>query len=411
MKKSRQEIRTKLITLKEKELRALLVEVFSNLKFNEVIESHGINEFGKDIVFWDEDKLKRKIWYACVVKTKDINQKIFDEVARQINECFRVKYSSLKQGKVKIDQVIVITNGIYKDNAKSQIAELFDGNKTANKVEYWEVGDIAEKIENTPIVDVLFEKNSFTQNLYNKAVLEIISNESSLKLLENDFDVNIGKLDDFQIKVRAKATEFENEREEYLKSFEINHTKVPVKFLPDIDVLLKTRKPLFIHGIATSGKTTILKKFGKDFIKNGEDGYVFFIELSRYKEKIIESGILPVLCEIFETITNEKISFEKIEKDKKLLILLDGLDELPDSQIQEIIIAKSIELISNDNVRLVISSRTSEFIETNGSIKNNFNVFELLPLSFNEMVELGGKILPQDDKRVNFVKLYSVPQN
>ncbi len=405
MNKTRQQIKDKLSTLSEKELRILLIEMFNHLKFSEVYEYHGVNELGKDIVFWDKDKFQKQTWYSCVVKAKDVNQSSLDDVVRQINESFRKKYPSHIFGNVRINQVMVITNGIYKDNVKVQIAEMITDERTQHSIKYWDVGDIAENIENSPIVDILFNKSSFIQNLFNTSILEMISNESSLKLLENDFDVNIGKLDDFQIKVRAKSSEFENEREEYLKSIDLVHTKIPIKFLPEIEILLKTKKPIFVHGIATAGKTTILKKLGKDFINKGENGYVFFIELSRYKDKILKDGFESILSEIFQSITNEKEVYEKIEPDSKILVLLDGLDELSESHIQESVVLKALELIKRDNIRLVLSSRTSEFVTMSADIKNNFNVYELLPLSFGEMVELGGKVLNQEDKKTNFVKL------
>lgn len=405
MKKSRNQIKNKLGTLSEKELRILLCDLFNHLGFSEVIEYHGVNELGKDIVFWDKDKLLKQTWYACVVKAKDINQSSFDEIARQINECFRKKYPSHSAGNVKINQVIVITSGIYKDNAKAQIADLITEKGTENNVQYWDVGDISEKIENSPIIDILFKNNNFIQGVFNNYTLGIITQESSLKILENDFDVNIGKLDDFQIRIRAKSVDFELEREEYLKSIDLTPTKIPVKFLPDIEELLRSKKPFFIHGIATSGKTTILRKLGKDFINKNESGFVFFIELSKYKERLVESDFQEILQDIFKTVTGETLALEKLDKENKLLILLDGLDEISDATFQDIVLNKAINLSLIENIKLIISSRTNDYILASSKIKEKFNTYELLPLSFNEMIELGGKILEQDDKKTSFIKL------
>ena len=405
MKKSRQEIKDKLKILSEKELRKLLVELFNDLGFKEVIEFHGINELGKDIVFYDIDKFQRKTWYACVVKAKDVNQSAYDEIARQINECHRQKYPSTIDGRVSINHVLVITSGIYKDNARFQIAELLTENKKTESVEFWSGPDIAEKIENTRIVDVLFDNQNFVQNLFNNAILNNISSESSLKLLENDFDVNIGNLESFQIKVKAKAKAFENERGEYLKSLDISHSNVPVKFLPEISEILKQNKPILLHGIATAGKTTILKKLGKDFISNGESGFVFYIELGKYKDFLSSGHINNIVNEIFLSITNEKFDLSIIEKGNYVLILLDGLDEVSDTNVQNKIISQILEINLIPSAKVVITSRTNEFIVNHNDLKEHFSTYELLPLSLNEMVDLGSKILTNDDKKANFVKL------
>lgn len=405
MKKTRQQIKDKLKDLSEKELRKLLVELFNTLDFKEVVEYHGINELGKDIVFYDVDKLSRKTWYACVVKAKDVNQAAYDEVARQVNECYRKKYPSTTHGHVAINHVLVITSGIFKDNARAQIAEKLTENNKVDTVEYWSVNELAEKIENTNLIEILFHNNNISQSLFNKEILSRISSESSLKLLEGDFDVNIGSLESFQIKVKAKAKAFENERGEYLKSIDLAHNNIPVKFLPEVSEILKQSKPILLHGIATAGKTTILKKLGKDFIGSGENGYVFYIELAKYKNQLSVDGIVPILNEIYESITNEKFDHDKIPKGEYVFVLLDGLDEISDPDIQNTVISEILKINASQGVRVVLTSRTNEFIVNHKQLREYFSTYELLPLSLSEMIDLGTKILVQDDKKANFVKL------
>ena len=84
------QIKDRLKELKEDELRIILVKLFESMNFFEVIHNHGTQEFGKDIVFYEENKFHQVIWYACVVKSTDINQKDYETVSRQINECFRI---------------------------------------------------------------------------------------------------------------------------------------------------------------------------------------------------------------------------------------------------------------------------------------------------------------------------------
>lgn len=400
-KLTRQQIKDKLKLLPENELRKLLCEYFNYKKFYEVIESHGTVEFGKDIVFYDIDKFYKSKWYACVVKAKDINQTVYNDVSRQVNECFKKKYPSHKNGLVIINEVIVITNGVYKDNTKALIAEEI-GEKNSPKVEYWDIGDIAEKIEDTSVLDILTNKNSIIQNLLNKDTLIEISNDNNLKFLETDFEVNIGKIEDFQIKIRAKSQEFENEMDIYLKSLDLSRGVKPIKFLPKIEDLIKFKKPVILHGIATSGKTTILKKIGKDFISLNEKGYVFYFELTKVKEDLATSTIENLLKRKFESIINEPFVLDKLEKGLTILLLLDGLDEIADLELENKITNEIIFL--SKKIKIVLSSRTNDKIKEDEILKHEFEIYELLPLSFDEMIELGSKVL-NDDKKASFIKL------
>jgi hypothetical protein len=258
MIKTLPEIREKLRSMNESELRKILVLIFESLGLQEVTESHGTQEFGKDIVFYDLDKFGRQVWTACVVKTKDINQTAFDTVIRQVGECFRKRYPSISQGNVDIDQVFVITNGSYKDNAKSQIADILDVKKP---ITFWNDTEIAKNIErNGGLLDILFGSHDLVKNLFNEQVGKNLGNDVGIKLLESDFDVHINSVEGFYIKVRAKAKQFEEERGEYLKAIDAHFKNIPTKFLPEIDGILSGKKFLLLHGIATSGKSTTLKK-------------------------------------------------------------------------------------------------------------------------------------------------------
>lgn len=406
MKKTIVQIKERLKELQEKDLRQILIKLFELLSFSEVTDNHGTQEYGKDIVFFEDNKLHQAVWYACVVKAIDIYQKDFEDVSRQINECFRKSYPSHSKGHVRINKVMVITSGFYKDNAKAQIADLLDDPSKADKVIYWDCGDIAKNLENSELLDILFNQHKdVSQNLVNNSALVLLNIDSSLKLLEADFNIKVKSIDDFRIKIKAKTKEFEDEREEYLKSAELLHNKMPLKFLPEINELLSSNKPVLLHGIATSGKTTILKKLGKDFIIQGIDGYVFFFELTNIKKEIISNGLSSLIIQNFKNLTNQILDFKNLSSTKKILLLLDGLDEIYINQEKDLIISEVLKLKEISNIKVVISSRNNDFLNTNDLIKNSFDRYELLPLSLNEMIELGSKLLDNSTQETAFIKM------
>ena len=94
---------------------------------------------------------------------------------------------------------------------------------------------------------------------YKNYALSILSYNLSLKMLEADFGVKVQALDEFQIKLKARAKKRKEERDEYLKDSS-NYNIIPIKFLPEIEGVISNQKYILLHGIATSGKTTILKK-------------------------------------------------------------------------------------------------------------------------------------------------------
>ena len=47
--------------------------LFEAMGFHDVIEFHGALEFGKDIVFYEEDKFGERIYYSVAVKAQDIH--------------------------------------------------------------------------------------------------------------------------------------------------------------------------------------------------------------------------------------------------------------------------------------------------------------------------------------------------
>jgi predicted AAA+ superfamily ATPase len=406
MKKTISQIKEKIRELQEHDLKQILIKLFESMNFLEVTDNHGTQEFGKDIVFYEDNKLHQAIWYACVVKAKDIYQKDFEDVSRQINECFRKSYPSHSKGHVRINKVMVITNYSFKDNAKSQIADLLDDSKHAEKITYWDGGNIAKNMESPEVIDLLFNQNGdLTQNLINKFSLSILNTDSSLKLLETDFNIRVQNIEDFRIKIKAKQKEFEDEREEYLKSAELKLKKLPLKFLPEINELLLNNKPVLLHGIAASGKTTILKKLGKDFIDQSISGYVLFFEISKIKKEIAKKGFSVLINDHFKNLTNKNIELESLDSNKKLLLLLDGLDEIYSEEERNLIISQILKLNAFKSIKVVVSSRNNDYLETNDIFKNNFDKYELLPLSIDEMVDIGTKMLDNSSQESTFVKL------
>jgi hypothetical protein len=395
-------LRDELTMLSEAELRKILVLLLEKMGFNDVKETHGTQEFGKDLVFYETNKLKNNIWYACVVKKGDVNQKLYSDIIRQINEAFKVKHLSISEGRVPIDKVIVVASGVFTHNAIYQIAESIDDNKSKN-VEYWDLGDIAKYILENELQGLLGKQISVLKNKFNLTTEISLNSISNIKFLESDFGIQTDALDKFEINIRAKSRSFIDLKKDYIE--EDGSVSVPVKYLPSLNDILTSKKPFLIQGIATSGKTSVLKKLGRNFLVNDPSGYVFYIELT--KSFLFESSkLIDIAEEIYNTITNSEISLLSI-KVEKVLFLLDGLDEVLSNKTKDNIINQIEELKNErDNFQFVLTSRFDEYTSSSPKINPTFQKFELLPLNVTEMAEIGNRILGSDNSiSKNFIKL------
>jgi len=252
-----------------------------------------------------------------------------------------------------------------------------------------------------PIVGATMTNLSQIEN-YKKYTSSILSYNPSLKMLESDFGIKIDSIEDFEIKIRAKSKKRLEEKDEYLKDSS-QHKAIPIKFLPEIDGVINNNKYILVHGIATSGKSTILKKLGKDFQEKYYSPYLFYFELGEVFKKKNGNSIDQEIKAIFKEITTIEIDFEKISD--KVLVLLDGLDEVPSKESRDIIIQQIIDLKKYNNIQVVLSSRTNDYVTNDSKIEEYFEKFELLPISPGEIIALGEKILGHSSQFNNFVKI------
>jgi hypothetical protein len=113
-----QEKLEKIVSLSEKQFRQdVLIPLFVSMGFQNVIEYHGAGERGKDIIFYDIDRLGDKVYFGVVVKSEKIHGSIgksgsiadvaFTQVLQALNEPY-VDVYGLEQ--LEIGRCLVITS-------------------------------------------------------------------------------------------------------------------------------------------------------------------------------------------------------------------------------------------------------------------------------------------------------------
>ncbi|MDJ0681429.1 MAG: NACHT domain-containing protein, partial [Xenococcaceae cyanobacterium MO_167.B52] len=139
--------------------------------------------------------------------------------------------------------------------------------------------------------------------------------------------------------------------------FEDNKTK------KGIDVA-NEKQYLMVLGAPGAGKSTFLRKIGLDALKRNKQGYKHncipvFLELKRFIAD--EINIKEIIIKEFEICgfpKAEQIATKALEKGK-LLILLDGLDEVPTKKLNSVIDTIQDFVDSYDKNRFIISCRTA----------------------------------------------------
>ncbi|WP_370581084.1 NACHT domain-containing NTPase [Snodgrassella alvi] len=154
-----------------------------------------------------------------------------------------------------------------------------------------------------------------------------------------------------------------------------------------------------ISGYAGNGKTIFLKKIYKELIDNQVNFYPIFVELRN-----ISSGDQTLLDYIYESIKTYSDNFTQKQftygLEKGLFyFLIDGLDEVSDSQqsnIQEEIIKLTLKY---PDCPFVVTSRPNEF-----TTWENFHVAHLLPFDYRQCQSFIKKIDYVKERKTEFLE-------
>ena len=182
----------------------------------------------------------------------------------------------------------------------------------------------------------------------------------------------------------------------------------PLQFKVDDDILeeneVKSSITTDLHrtiisGYAGNGKTIFLKKIYKELIDNHVNFYPIFVELRN-----ISSDTQTLLDYIYESIKTYSDSFTQEQftyglKKGLFYFLIDGLDEVSDSQqsnIQEEIIKLTLKY---PDCPFVVTSRPNEF-----TTWGHFHVAHLLPFDYRQCQSFINKIDCDEKRKTEFLE-------
>ena len=281
--------------------------------------------------------------------------------------------SEFESGKFfrKTDKFIVTTTAdLQKENLRSYIDQQVERFKNEHDIElqWWDKGNIEQKLAKCfMLVSKFFGKNvadehCFSANRHSPTCYTPVENFIERAILKIDED---DKFDEYRFYYGIKSTI-------QLKSlFDSNHLSV-------VKVCLISD--------AYQGKTTLFEQLAYD-LSTGENRYIPILI------KIKTHSIKPI-----ESILDDSYAFWKKYPSKELVIILDGLDEVPKSKFDEY--TTYINEFSNSypSVSVIFSCRKLFYSHYRiYNIASKFTFYELSPLKDNQITFYVEKLL-KDNK-------------
>ncbi len=328
-------IKEKLIGIQKNEkepfLFPILKQLFAKKGFENVQITHGPNEFGKDLVFYEYDeKLGKKRWFAVVVKNKNARQADFEnggEIIRQIETAFKNPYKNEKAEKKYINFVIVAVNGSVTKNAEEILAENIHPSQITN-VDIWNYQRIGNEIEKFLKDEFLSndngvsDKNQITINVFREKQIAKLSDISNSRELFQGLELK--EIDDIYVNAKTTYNKYKNDKKNYAYGKPDRKNKLKEEF-DEAKIILNSNNNFIIHGIAASGKSLLLKRIGVKSL-DVRNIATFYIELRKYNKNVETFNINKIITEQYWTLTNkEKFNIDDFSK---TILLFDGLDEI-----------------------------------------------------------------------------------
>lgn len=393
---------------KEPVLFGYLQQLFSKIGYSDVNINHGSNEFGKDLIFKENNvKLGSTEYYAVVVKNKDSSMSDFEdqgEIIRQIDLSFSHPYIDNKGESRYISKVIVVVNGSISSQAKSVIERTIHPTRKAN-VYLWDYQQLSEEIfnhipsiflsTNLPDIDAFLEYQSKFFLTFDGA---------------NDLyhGLTINDINDIYVNVRTNYKAYEQKKNTYT-DYEGSKKSTIKEEIDESLTIVHSNLSFVISGIATSGKSLMLKRVGYNSVNEYQQNRIapFVIQLGKIK-KCDDYDFGKTIEDHYFNITQSKLEYNKY---MKICLLLDGFDEITSENERRLMIAKITsfyrkfhENYKGTILQIVLTTRDVDFIE-NENYLQKYEKMELLPFDVGQAFKLVKKLIPGNKiKAENFVK-------
>ncbi len=340
----------------------VLIPLFRNMEFQAVIDTHGNDEKGKDIVLVSKNKFNRHEYTAVIVKKDDItnatsakDKEIIANVEKQIRMTINSGYDSLlEKKKVHFNSIIVTSSGNISNSAREAFVNMADQLKFSN-IEYIDTNELIGYLD-----IYLPEAYVVSSGALSRYFHQLKTRCESLNELNNIslYDGKERKISDIFIepKLIRKEEVIEN------KKPAVKHTK------STLVKLIEKPGHYLVKGNAGAGKTTLLRSLTLRLVADYEIKNVGRIPLLIKLKNLVREFKGTPEKHIKEYVSKEQsISVTELDKlfnENKIIVFLDGYDELT-LQNEKDAFFSMLEYIEEIADTIVVTSRNNKFQTTN----------------------------------------------
>jgi len=365
-----------------KEFHPLLNSLFKKMiEISNVEYTHGQQEMGADFILTRCDALLDNIEYiAIVVKCVSIKQN-FDDVKRQIEECFLVerKTENAKK-KIYVSSVWVITSKNISENAKEKIYSLYKDKKISfidcEKLislidkyykEYWTIDTIS--------ISEYFKKVRDQIEKFDK-MGQIIPIDENFYIPQ---DVELHK--------------------EYGSSFILSKKKR--RSVNIFDEVLSSKISI-LQGDMGFGKSKLLREIALSY---------------SYEQKYNKDKVIPFFCTFSDFVNKYSMDISSVikgmdiqeyENDSRYLFLIDAVDEMGiDTEDINNTLADCITVFNNyklHNVHVLFSMRYFPFLNDKLCKISFISYYKIMPMGFGGALQMIKNICKKFDITTRFVE-------
>lgn len=358
----------------------ILVPIFRNMGKFTVIDTHGTDEKGKDIVLISENDFKKKQYTAIVLKKDDITNaatgrknEIVANVITQIYMTLTSGYDCLIQKKkVFFNNIIVVTSGKISNSAREAFVDAAV-DRSFNSIDFIDSDELIKYIDEY-LPEIYFVSSGSLSQYFHE--------------LKNRCEalVELNSISEFNHKDK-KVSDIFIEPKLFRKKEYVENDSTKVKFAETvINKLIEKTGFYLIKGNAGSGKSTLLRskviKLIGDYELENSKKIPFFIKLKMLVRDYSTSPEEHFISFVEKEYSlNFNTLFSK-SSDNEPILFLDGFDELvTENEISAFY--EIIEYIKTITKTIIISSRNQKFQE-NENIKG-FKTWKLADFSFKQI--------------------------
>lgn len=377
---------------RENVLRVLLLK----MKYRGVTVTHGPGEHGKDLVFYQVDKRTgTETNYAIVAKLGKLkagssaDQNNIANIHSQVMRAFKVPYDDPERKRgIHIHRVWVVTNNTISSHASKEIVNMFGEQRDyyERNVDFFPDAKLCSLLD-AYWKDFFLEADPFLIH-YSRNVEARCQQLHELKSL--GYSKKLKKLMDVFIEPTfvEKKKKVKGEKKKKSRG---KRTRLPITQRSLEDIVLE-KNDVWLIGQPGSGKSTTIRNMLLRLTKRIEHDLIFdeVPVLLRFKDLVKESEPVDIEQKVVDTLYAENtmgFDINPVEwlKAGKIVLFVDGLDEIPTSKLREVSIDNLLAFKKQfKQVKVVAACRDVGFETLRPKLKS-FLIVDIYPFDFRQM--------------------------